>query len=539
MSNEKENLKLSSNDKEINNKDDSNDNNNINNYSNQLEINDTPTIIFDQNNSSPEVINDFISADEFQKKEISKINRSKNSSKLLSLNEGLVDFSHLAISYFFKDILKLSPSESSFFRSLISFPYIFQPLFGLISDLFPIYGYKRKTYLILCGSCNFILWLIIAFFDLSQIISVFFLFMINLNYTFISACSGAILVEVSKKLTLTDKKLERFNASHTYKNVGMILSSVLRGFIIELFGIKINFMLAGVISLLNVVGGIIYYESNLNKTKEEHHYQIIKNNSNDLDEETHQINPNPKQNLSFFAVIKNKNILIPLFLVLFFSSTPSYFESSFYYLTDVKGFNPRNFGELTIYIMLLMLTTSILYKNYLKSYNKKKIIFWSILISFFCCCFFNIYISFNLKSKMLVILSISLYVTIKSICSKPMLDLAFLSCPKGFEGSVMGLFGSALSFGKTISTFLGSLLTLFFKVEKSDYSNFNFLIMIHNLISLASIVGLFFISDEILEIKDNKGKKWGFDKNKESKGNENYEIGVDIYNEKTKLKEVN
>ena len=45
MSNEKENLKLSSNDKEINNKDDSNDNNNINNYSNQLEINDTPRLI--------------------------------------------------------------------------------------------------------------------------------------------------------------------------------------------------------------------------------------------------------------------------------------------------------------------------------------------------------------------------------------------------------------------------------------------------------------------------------------------------------------
>ena len=294
MSNENENLELPTNDKEINNKDDSNDNNN--NYNNQLEINETPTIIFDQNNSSPEVVNDFISADEFQKKEISKINRSKNSSKLLSLNEGLVDFSHLAISYFFKDILKLSPSESSFLRSLISFPYIFQPLFGLISDLFPIYGYKRKTYLILCGSCNLMLWLIIAFFDLSRIISVFILFMINLNYTFISACSGAILVEVSKKLTLTDKKLERFNASHTYKNVGMILSSVLRGFIIEIFGIKINFMLAGIISLLNVIAGIIYYESSLNNTKEEHHYQIIKNNSNDIDEEIHQINPNPKKN---------------------------------------------------------------------------------------------------------------------------------------------------------------------------------------------------------------------------------------------------
>ena len=415
---------------------------------------------------------------------------------------------------------------------MISFPYIFQPLFGLISDLFPIYGYKRKTYLILCGTFNFVLWMIISITNLSQYSAVFILFMINLNNTFINACSGGILVEVSKKLTLTDKKLERFNASHTYRNIGMILSSILRGFIIELFGIKINFMLAGILSLLNIVAGVIYYESNLSNPKEESHYQIIKNNTNDIDDENHQINQ--QKNLNFFSVLNNKNILIPLFLVLFFSSTPSYFESSFYYLTDVKGFNPRNFGELTIYIMILMLSTSILYKNYLKSFNKRKIIFWSIFVSFCCSCFFNVYISFNLNSKMIVILSISLYVTIKSICSKPMLDLAFLSCPKGFEGSVMGLFGSALSFGKTISTFFGSLLTLFFKIEKSDYSNFNFLIMIHNLISLSTIVGLIFISDEILELKEN-GKVVKFVKN----GNNNIEIGVDIYNEKAKLKEVN
>ena len=59
------------------------------------------------------------------------------------------------------------------------------------------------------------LWLILSFFDLNQFFDVFILFMINLNYTFISACSGGILLEVSKKLTLTDKKLERFNASQT------------------------------------------------------------------------------------------------------------------------------------------------------------------------------------------------------------------------------------------------------------------------------------------------------------------------------------
>ena len=530
MNEEKPNFEINSDSEKINDKKNMSENNIINNENNQLEINDIPTIITTDSNSPNEAINDFISADEFQKKEISKINRSKNSSKLLSLNEGLSEFSHLAISYFFKDILKLSPSESSFFRSLISFPYIFQPLFGLISDLFPIFGYKRKTYLILFGSFNFILWLILSLKNFSQFFSIFILFLINLNCTFINACSGGIVVEVSKKLTMIDKKLERFNASHAYKNTGMVLSSILRGFIIELFGIKINFFLAGTLSLLNIVGGIIYYESNLNEAREEQNYQIIKNNNiSDNEEEYNHINI--KKKLNFFSVLNNKKILIPLFLVLFFSSTPSYFESSFYYLSDVKNFNPRNFGELTIYIMILMLSISILYKNYLKSFNKRKIIFWSILISFICSCFFNVYIYYDLNSKVIVILSISLYVTIKSICSKPMLDLAFLSCPKGFEGSVMGLFGSALSFGKTISTFLGSLLTSYFKIEKNSYNNFNILILVHNLISLSSMVGLFFITDELLEMKEN-GRAV-------SLRNNNIEIGVDIYNEKTKLKEAN
>ena len=530
MNEEKQNFEINSDSEKINDKKDMSENNIINNENNQLEINDIPTLITTDSNSPNEAINDFISADEFQKKEISKINRSKNSSKLLSLNEGLSEFSHLAISYFFKDILKLSPSESSFFRSLISFPYIFQPLFGLISDLFPIFGYKRKTYLILFGSFNFILWLILSLKNFSQFFSIFVLFLINLNCTFINACSGGIVVEVSKKLTMIDKKLERFNASHAYKNTGMVLSSILRGFIIELFGIKINFFLAGTLSLLNIVGGIIYYESNLNEAREEQNYQIIKNNNiNDNEDEYNHINI--KKKLNFFSVLNNKKILIPLFLVLFFSSTPSYFESSFYYLSDVKNFNPRNFGELTIYIMILMLSISILYKNYLKSFNKRKIIFWSILISFICSCFFNAYIYYDLNSKVIVILSISLYVTIKSICSKPMLDLAFLSCPKGFEGSVMGLFGSALSFGKTISTFLGSLLTSYFKIEKNSYNNFNILILVHNLISLFSMVGLLFITDELLEMKEN-GRAV-------SLSNNNIEIGVDIYNEKTKLKEAN
>ena len=181
-----------------------------------------------------------------------------------------------------------------------------------------------------------------------------------------------------------------------------------------------------------------------------------------------------------------------------------------------------------------MLSSSIIYKKYLKDMNKKKVIMWSCLISFFSSCFFNVYLTFDLKSKIIVFFSISLYVSIKTICSKPMLDIAFLSCPKGYEGSVMGLFGSALSFGKTISTFFGSLLTMFFKVEKNDYSNFNLMIFVNNMISLLVLLGLLIIDDDLIALRGNK-KIFDFNK----KQNKNDNIEVDIYNENTSLKDIN
>ena len=64
MNDKKENFESNFNNEEINLKKEENEN--INNENNQLEINETPTLIVDSNNQN-ETINDFINADEFQK----------------------------------------------------------------------------------------------------------------------------------------------------------------------------------------------------------------------------------------------------------------------------------------------------------------------------------------------------------------------------------------------------------------------------------------------------------------------------------------
>ena len=59
--------------------------------------------------------------------------------------------SDLAISYLFKDDYNMGPSEVGYWSSVISLPWILKPIWGIITDSTPFFGYRRKSYLILFG----------------------------------------------------------------------------------------------------------------------------------------------------------------------------------------------------------------------------------------------------------------------------------------------------------------------------------------------------------------------------------------------------
>ena len=47
----------------------------------------------------------------------------------------------------FKDDFDLSPASVSMIGSLTSLPWIIKPIYGFISDTYPVFGYRRKVYL--------------------------------------------------------------------------------------------------------------------------------------------------------------------------------------------------------------------------------------------------------------------------------------------------------------------------------------------------------------------------------------------------------
>lgn len=41
--------------------------------------------------------------------------------------------------------------QVAFLTSFAAFPWVVKPFYGFLSDTVPIYGYRRRSYLIICG----------------------------------------------------------------------------------------------------------------------------------------------------------------------------------------------------------------------------------------------------------------------------------------------------------------------------------------------------------------------------------------------------
>jgi hypothetical protein len=82
--------------------------------------------------------------------------------------------SDLAMNYLYKDDLKLQPYEVSKINSIVFIPWIIKPVYGFISDSFPINGYRRKSYLFIFGIAVICCWLLMSMWatTVTQVVSI-------------------------------------------------------------------------------------------------------------------------------------------------------------------------------------------------------------------------------------------------------------------------------------------------------------------------------------------------------------------------------
>lgn len=395
--------------------------------------------------------------------------------------QGALGLSHLAVSFFLKDRLGLSPAEVASLVGIAMVPWTIKPLYGMISDSFPIAGYRRRPYLVLSSLLGSIAWLCMAMTVKTPLAATIAIGLASLSVACSDAITDALVVQRARLESEGDAgSLQSF--SWAAVSIGAISSAYFSGFILERWGTQVVFEITAALPILVAIAAFAISD------------RVVKaENPEDLATDrvaTGIINPAIKHQLQQLRqAVTSKQIWLPAAFIFLWQATPSADTAFFFFSTNELGFNPEFLGTVRLATSLAGLLGVWIFQRYLKAVPMRRIFLWSTLISTIL----------GLTSLLLIThanrslgiddrwfsMGDSLILTVAGrIAYMPVLVLAARLCPEGIEATLFALLMSVMNIAALCSYQLGAGLTYFLGVTDINFMNLWLLVLITNLSNL-------------------------------------------------------
>ena len=133
------------------------------------------------------------------------------------------------LNYYLKQIFGWTPVQVSAYLTILNLPWIIKPVYGIVSDFLPLFGYRRKAYLVLANAAA-----AVAFGWVTQITQpsqlIFVLLLTAYAMAISSTLCGAILVENGQRLGASDAFV---NQQWLWFNIAALASGFIGGQLVE------------------------------------------------------------------------------------------------------------------------------------------------------------------------------------------------------------------------------------------------------------------------------------------------------------------
>jgi folate/biopterin transporter len=412
---------------------------------------------------------------------------------LLYFIQGFLGISKIAINFYYKDVFNLSPFKLTIITCITAIPWIIKPLYGFISDSYPLFGYKRKSYLILSSLLGSVSWFIMAIFvsliNMGQINTGIITLICSIYFvtlSFIGLCVCDVLIDaiaVSKLLENNNK-----NSIQTIfwvsSSIGGIISSYFSGYLLQNYGISFVFYLSAAIPLITAVISVFIKEP-LN-----YKIQYLRVNTIQLLE---------MKIKKILNTLSQKTILYPLFFLMLLNTMPKIGTTLFYYEVNKLGFQPELFGKIGLASSISSLLGIVLYNQKLKSTSPCTIIKWTCILGAIIGMLPLILVThvnrlIGIPDIYFAIVDDIVLSIFSQITMMPILLLASQICPPGVEGMLFATITSANNLSNNIGKLLGAIITIMTGVTNNNFANLPWLIVLTNLSGLIPLIFFKFIS---------------------------------------------
>src|SRR3984957_9440271 len=133
------------------------------------------------------------------------------------------------LTYWLKEAIHWDPVTISASLSILDLPWIIKPLWGAISDFVPLFGYRRRPYLVLANIAAFLAFAWVATIDTtSAMLPALTVTAIAMAVS--STLCGALLVETGQK---TNSSASFVNQQWLWFNIAQMIAVLVAGYLIE------------------------------------------------------------------------------------------------------------------------------------------------------------------------------------------------------------------------------------------------------------------------------------------------------------------
>ncbi|KAJ0965752.1 hypothetical protein J5N97_026890 [Dioscorea zingiberensis] len=404
------------------------------------------------------------------------------------LSQGFAgSFFRVVTDFYWKDVQKLQPSAVQMFMGFYYIPLIMKPLWGLLTDVFPISGYRRRPYFRIAGITGVVASIIIATYDKLAIPAALL--------CLVGMVAAIAIADVTIDACIAKNSIERPELAADMQSLCGFVSSIgalvgysTSGLFVHSFGAQGALGLMAIPSLLLILLGFVIFELRVR-------------------------HPSKKENaLEKVGVAMRgmgRTIRCPqvwkssLYMFISLALSFSTHEGHFYWYTSSKGgpaFSQEFIGMIYAIGAIASIVGVIIYHKFLKDYPFRSLLFYAQLLYGFSG---MLDLAFVLRWNLRLHLGDSLFIIIEECCSRiisrvrwmPMMVLSAKLCPLGIEGSFFALLMCIDSVGSLLSKIVGALVLHGLHVTRTDFDKLWVAVLIRNLLRFATLGMIFLVPD--------------------------------------------
>lgn len=336
----------------------------------------------------------------------------------------------LPIQFLLKDTLGFDATQASYFLAAFTWAWTIKPLYGIISDSLPLFGYRRKSYLLLMN-----LAVVVSFLALAMLVSynsqtlLLLLIAVSLGLAFSDVLCDALMVETGKPLNMTG----RFQSIQWLSiSAASILAGVGGGYLAQYVSPQRSFLLITLFPLMTIAAALAIVREEKRKITVEHIKSILK---------------------SAKAGVGSKPLLLAALFIFCWNFSPSFGSPLFYFMTDNLGFSKVFIGALDSISSVGGILGALLFLGFGKKFRLNQLLNGTVLLGVLG----TIGYLWLIGEKSAIALSF-FGGMISMITLLTILDLAARSCPTMAEGTFFALLMSVSNGGTMVSKVLGGFL---------------------------------------------------------------------------------